>query len=242
MPPYYSHYDIAHTYSNYDRIISFDRKDTCSIITHQSWERCCSNDFANALSVEYCGLGLDLKPDDTGVGTDSARFTGIIPECTNISVGYYDEHHFTERQDIDFLEKICMASAIIDWEKLPVIRDPKVSEYKEYNFKNWERLLDAERARKWNNSREDWAKDKNRRRYPIPLGDPAFDEYLLLSYGYGDLPIDNAFRLDNLDLKNKRNKEYVREQDDIFTCFKDYLADTHFSIRDYGIIEEQFVE
>ena len=130
-------------FSNYDRIISFDRKDICSIITHQSYERCCSDDFANTLSKEYCDLGLELKPDDTGVGTDSARFTGIIPECTNISVGYYDEHNFTERQDIDFLEKICMASAIINWEKLPVTRDPKVKDYKEYDYSNWERLIEV---------------------------------------------------------------------------------------------------
>ncbi len=33
-----------------------------------------------------------MVPEDTGVLTDSAQFMGIVPECTNISVGYYDEH------------------------------------------------------------------------------------------------------------------------------------------------------
>ena len=88
--------------------------------------------------------------------------------------------------------------------------------------------------------------NSKRRKYPIPLGDPAFDEDLLRdTYGYHvetDEPIDNAFRLDNLDLKNRRNRDYIKEQSDIFICYKDYLSDTHLSIREYGIIEEQFVE
>ena len=238
-------------FSNYDRIISFDRKDTCSIITHQSWERCCSDEFANALSKEYYDLGLELKPDDTGFGTDSARFTGIIPECTNISVGYYDEHNFTERQDIEFLEKICMASAIVDWEKLPVTRNPRIPEYKDYepNYSLWGRHIDFERGRRWNDNRKPWEKSN---RYPIPIGpnqfgDPAFDEELLRdTYGYYEEPIDVASRLDLKNRKKRTDEEYadayIREQTDVFTCYKDYLADTHFSIKDYGIIEEQFIE
>jgi hypothetical protein len=36
----------------YDRIISFDRRGTTSIITHQSWARCCSDEFADAFCAE----------------------------------------------------------------------------------------------------------------------------------------------------------------------------------------------
>ena len=36
----------------YDRIISFDRRGTTSIITHQSWSRCCSDVFAEEINGE----------------------------------------------------------------------------------------------------------------------------------------------------------------------------------------------
>ena len=48
----------------------------------------------------------------------------IIPECTNISVGYMYEHTTGEYQDIDYLQRLCKAVCLIDWETLPVERDP----------------------------------------------------------------------------------------------------------------------
>jgi hypothetical protein len=214
-------------YSDYDKIISFDRKDVCSIITHQSWERCCSDSFANALSKEFISLGLDLKPDDTGVGTDSAQFTDIIPECTNISVGYYKEHTHDESQDIDFLEKLCMACALIDWDKLPVKRNPKIKEYKSYtnnsssHYNNW---LEKNRAKKWN--------DKPKRKDIIDLRK---------TYGYDideETPIDSAFAED----LNKGICKIPLSKGDVYTLYKDYLSDKHFSIEDYNLIEEQYIE
>jgi len=219
-------------YSKYDKIISFDRKATCSIITHQSWERCCSNEFANALSKEFIDLGLELKPDDTGVGTDSAQFTGIIPECTNISVGYYKEHTHEESQDIDFLEKLCMACALIDWENLPVKRNPQIKEYKEYNYssnyadkrQSW---FESKKAKKWN--------DNPKRRDLINLNK---------SYGYHEIhsetPIDAAFAEDLN--KGLCKIPVIRNKKDVFALFKDEMSDKNFSKREYAIIEEQFVE
>jgi hypothetical protein len=118
----------------YDRIISFDRRDVFSVITHQSWSRCCSNEFADQLATELneSGLNLNYRKDDGGVYTDSAEFIDIIPECTNISVGYYKEHTVTESQDIDHLERLAKACLKVNWENLPTKRNPKVSEYKTY--------------------------------------------------------------------------------------------------------------
>ena len=121
-------------FENYDRIISFDRRNVCSIITYQQGSRCCSNDFAMALSEQYKNLGLDLNPDDTGLVTDSAQFTSIISECTNISVGYYSEHTHNERQDIGYLTRLCNASIQINWEGLPKVRDNKITERKHSNY------------------------------------------------------------------------------------------------------------
>jgi len=121
-------------FKNFDRIISFDRRDTGSVITHQSWARCCSDDFADALIEEFTKGELTLKKDDGGVYTDSAEFTSIIPECTNISVGYYSEHTINERQNIVFLDKLAKACVLVDWELLPTVRDPKTIEYKDYSY------------------------------------------------------------------------------------------------------------
>jgi hypothetical protein len=118
----------------YDRIISFDRRDVGSVITHQSWSRCCSDSFGDALASELNKSGLSYKKDDGGVYTDSAEFVDIIPECTNISVGYYKEHTTNESQDIVHLEKLAEACLRVDWENLPTERDTKFKEYKTTSY------------------------------------------------------------------------------------------------------------
>jgi len=119
-------------YKKYDRMISFDRRGTTSVITHQSSKRCCSDIFARELAKQLNRSGLEMKLDNTGVYTDSAEFVEVIPECTNISVGYYSEHTKSERQDIKHLESLCKAVIRVDWENLPTKRDPKNTEYKSY--------------------------------------------------------------------------------------------------------------
>ncbi len=121
----------------YDRIISFDRRGTDSVITYQSSTRCCSNDFADSLARQLNLSGLSYKKDEGGVYTDSAEFTDIIPECTNVSVGYYKEHTFNETQDIKHLENLANACLLVDWENLPTKRDMTKKEYKTYSNHNY---------------------------------------------------------------------------------------------------------
>lgn len=108
------------------KCVSFDRRDVDSIITEQFGGVCCSLGFAKELSNRLNVVESTFKysPDPTGIYTDSAQFTDLIPECTNISVGYYNEHTSSERQDIAHLEKLCEAVCKIDWETLPIIRVP----------------------------------------------------------------------------------------------------------------------
>lgn len=108
------------------KVISFDRKGTDSVITDQLYGTCCSNEFASDLSnkLNIVDTSFKFKPDHTGVFTDSAKFMELVPECTNISVGYYNEHTVNEKQDIIFLNKLCNAVVKIDWESLPVKRTP----------------------------------------------------------------------------------------------------------------------
>lgn len=128
------------TFKNYDRIISFDRRGTSSVITYQSMSRTCSDEFANALASEInkYGTNLSYKIDDTGVYTDSAEFTGIIPECTNLSVGYYNEHTTSENQDIKHLHNLALSCLCVNWEELPTKRDPLKNEFKSYNYSHTE--------------------------------------------------------------------------------------------------------
>jgi len=60
-----------------------------------------------------------LMGDDGGLYTDSFSFIDLIPECTNISVGYMNQHTVAERQDARFLVSMAEASVNIAWEDLP---------------------------------------------------------------------------------------------------------------------------
>lgn len=79
--------------------IAFDRFGVSSVITYQSSERCCSDEFANSLATI---IDLPLAPDTGGTFTDSASYTDLIPECTNLSVGYYSQHSVREYQDLNY--------------------------------------------------------------------------------------------------------------------------------------------
>jgi hypothetical protein len=114
--------------SEFDRAIAFDRRGTSSVITHQGWGRCCSDTFADALSDLMSYDELMFAPDDSGVYTDTAEFVNIIPECTNISVGYMNEHTKDETLDLRHLQALIDCAVLLDWESLPVERDPLVVE------------------------------------------------------------------------------------------------------------------
>ena len=107
------------------KVVSFDRRGTDSIITYQMFGRCCSDEFAQELAnrMNATGNKMKMELDDTGILTDSAKFVRLVPECTNISVGYQNEHTGKESQDIEFLRRLCNTVVKVDWETLPVKRD-----------------------------------------------------------------------------------------------------------------------
>ena len=122
-------YDEVEYLKEIKRCVSFDRRKTISVITAQAGGRCCSDEFGQSLCDAYNASGLNLKIDPTGVYTDSASFIDHIPECTNVSVGYYNEHTGKEKQNMDYLIDLCKASVNVDWDKLPTTRslEDKVS-------------------------------------------------------------------------------------------------------------------
>jgi hypothetical protein len=110
----------------FDRAIAFDRKGSTSVITHQGFDECCSPAFGTALAEALNGADLTFNyvPDDTGVFTDTANYTHIIPECTNVSCGYEAEHTGNEMLDVQHLFQLADALLLVDWDKLPTERDP----------------------------------------------------------------------------------------------------------------------
>jgi hypothetical protein len=120
--------------AEFDRAIAFDRRGIDSVITHQGRGRCCSDAFADALSAALnADDTLMYLPDNTGVYTDTAEFIEVIPECTNISVGYYHEHSDKESLDIIHFQALADRVALIDWDSLPTDRDPTVVEHIDYS-------------------------------------------------------------------------------------------------------------
>lgn len=103
------------------RCIAFDRKSTASVITDQMGD-CCSDVFANALADQLHTKGNKWFADETGVFTDSANYVDIIPECTNLSVGYYNEHTSQEYQDYEFLQVFIKKLLKVEWSELPTAR------------------------------------------------------------------------------------------------------------------------
>jgi hypothetical protein len=122
-------------FSDYQKCISFDRRGYDSVITDQFYGTCCSDQFASELSKQLNSKNLtfNFKPDPTGVLTDSASFMDSIAECTNISVGYFNEHRNNEEQDLIFLDNLCKACVKVDWENLPIVRKPGDVGYYGYN-------------------------------------------------------------------------------------------------------------
>ena len=108
----------------FDRAIAFDRANYYDVITHQSGGRCASDEFAQALSDQINCTSDDFMycPDSGGVYTDTAEFTHLIPECTNLSVGYFSQHGDREHQNVTFLQNLADALCLVKWDDLPTVR------------------------------------------------------------------------------------------------------------------------
>lgn len=110
----------------FKRAIAFDRKGSTDIITHQGG-RCCSDGFAQALADQLngTGQGLSMAPDNGGIFTDTANYTHLIPECTNVACGYEGAHAAGEFLDVEYLLRLRDALVQVDWEALPTLRDTR---------------------------------------------------------------------------------------------------------------------
>jgi hypothetical protein len=102
-------------FENIKCAIALDRRGTTSVITHQGAGRGCSDEFGKSLA-QILNMGHVL--DDTGVYTDTAEFFGIVPNCTNLSVGYDREHSKNETLNKAYIEALRDSLIAADWSKL----------------------------------------------------------------------------------------------------------------------------
>ena len=111
-------------FKKFKRCIAFDRRQYGSIVVRQMGRMCCSMDFAKKIAEDFDIRGI--KWDEMGgygYYTDTAIFMDVIEECTNISVGGFDEHYKTEWVDLNYTYKVFEAALEMDWESLPTVRE-----------------------------------------------------------------------------------------------------------------------
>ena len=119
--------DLAGYYlAGIERAVAFDRAGYADVIDTQRSAQCCSDEFADALSM---ALTTALPNEDLlftpahGVYTDTAELTDMVRECTNLSVGYFSQHTSNERQNLTFAKALIDALVAVDWEALPTVRE-----------------------------------------------------------------------------------------------------------------------
>jgi hypothetical protein len=106
--------------------IALDRKGYDSVVTHQFAGRCASDSFAEALALR---LGGGFACDSGGTFTDSANYMDLIPECSNLSVGYAGAHSPAESLDVSFCARLLESLCALDVSTLPVSREAGASDY-----------------------------------------------------------------------------------------------------------------
>jgi len=126
-------------FKKFKRCIAFDRKEYGSIVVRQMGRMCCSKEFETSLANELDVRGIKWNPETAyGYYTDTAVFMDVIPECTNISAGGFNEHYKTEWVNLNYTYKVFLSAIDVDWESLPYYRkleqrfdkdDNKVNKY-----------------------------------------------------------------------------------------------------------------
>jgi acetylornithine deacetylase/succinyl-diaminopimelate desuccinylase-like protein len=124
------------SFDQFQFAIALDRKGYSSVITHQGG-RCCSDAFAESLATQ---LGGRYKPDSSGLFTDTANYTRLVPECTNLSVGYGAQHTSNEQQNVPFALELLDKLTTLDITKLTVSRKKDDPNEYAYPVVDWKKM------------------------------------------------------------------------------------------------------
>lgn len=116
-----------------EMVVAFDRavrtNENPEVILTQGCQKCASTDFGEALCNELNKVDFDLPyvVSHKGSFTDSKTYRNSVPECVNIGCFYQHQHGPEEYVDVVGLEKLVKAACQVEWDKLPIIRNPFVA-------------------------------------------------------------------------------------------------------------------
>ena len=118
-------YGEPHRLDGLDCAIALDRRGTDDVITHQYGMRCASDAFADSLALEIFRASDErlIYGPAHGIYTDTAEYVSLVRECTNLSVGYQDEHTADETLDVDHAIRLLNALRLFDETALVIEKD-----------------------------------------------------------------------------------------------------------------------
>ena len=121
---------IPETLRDFKLAIALDRAGYGDVITHQYGQRTCSEACAQSIGDLLQAADPYLGYQGThGVYTDTAEYADLIPECTNLSVGYGSQHSRHEYADLGFARRLRDALIRVDWTQVLIDRDPSVRDF-----------------------------------------------------------------------------------------------------------------
>lgn len=110
---------------SFETAIALDRQGTGDVVISQFGQQTASMRFAVSLAAALSAADASLRyAPSPGVYTDTAEYADVIPECTNLSVGYYGQHTADERVDTRHVDRLLGALLALDPSALDIVRDP----------------------------------------------------------------------------------------------------------------------
>lgn len=109
--------------------MAFDRRGTKDVITHQFGGRTASDTFAASFAAALAKAGIGDYRAEHGIFTDTANYADALPECSNLSCGYSDEHRSNESVDVRHLLRLRDALCTLNVTGLEISRKPGEDDY-----------------------------------------------------------------------------------------------------------------
>ena len=157
--------------------ISLDRRGYSSIITDQIYGETASNEFAASMASQLQG---SFKADPGGTFTDSAFYSGLIPECSNLSVGYFSAHSSKECLDYEFADSLLLKLLALDYSKLVASRIPEPIGASDYGYGRYTSPYGLYQREQWGDglySDDDYVDGEEEVSLPITT-DPKLADYV----------------------------------------------------------------